>query len=378
MHYKEQLSVEVSWLKQQLAEKTDLDRLVMLESDVAHYKERWDEQVSLFKSLLNQQLAGARVEWEEKLTKVRPDTERLMTLESDLARTKDQMEKQEYTVSQQLAAVPTLESYVARAHDRLEMHESTVRHELEDVHADISWLKSKIDIKMTTGSFERAKYDTVASQPVMSKSHTMHNLSTHVPASSSQPGLGRSVTDSRLRAIEPSADAKLAVIAGASLSGQVVRLGGNRLNVDMSAVHAIERRGHLKVDEKSGVVALLQSLDFVPKTQNMEPRAEFKDPITADAICGDLADLSKLFHCPMTIEGHTKGGTDQFWQKLASERARVVAEKVIKFGADASLVKTRGLPGELGMNEVKTHVYMDIDGPLGHGCQSIEEDAVWG
>lgn len=127
-----------------------------------------------------------------------------------------------------------------------------------------------------------------------------------------------------------------------------------------AAVRAIESHGHLRVSHETGHVTLLQPLDFKPRTTKEEPVAEFRDNRMADAICRDLAEISRIFNCPMTIEGHTKGGEGEFWQTLANERSRIVAEKMIQFGANPSFLNTRGLPGRLGKNEVRTEIYMDI------------------
>jgi len=126
------------------------------------------------------------------------------------------------------------------------------------------------------------------------------------------------------------------------------------------AVRLVEQRGNIRVNHITGQVTLLRSLQFQPRTTKDEPTAVFRDPDVAEAICRDLAEISNIFSCPMTIEGHTKGGESEFWQTLANRRARVVAEAMIDFGANPSLLHTQGLPGRLGKNEVKTEVYMDI------------------
>lgn len=125
-------------------------------------------------------------------------------------------------------------------------------------------------------------------------------------------------------------------------------------------VRMVEQRGNIRLNHTTGHVTLLRRLDFQPRTTKDEPSAVFRDPDVAEAICKDLAEVSNIFSCPMTIEGHTKGGESEFWQTLANRRARVVAETMIDFGADPTLLHTQGLPGRLGKNEVRTEVYMDI------------------
>lgn len=127
-----------------------------------------------------------------------------------------------------------------------------------------------------------------------------------------------------------------------------------------AAVRMVENRGNIRVSHATGQVSLLRRLDFQPRTTKEEPSAVFRDPDVAEAICKDLAEISSIFNCPMTIEGHTKGGESEFWQTLANRRARIVAELMIDFGAEPSLLHTCGLPGRHGKNAVDTEVYMDI------------------
>lgn len=127
-----------------------------------------------------------------------------------------------------------------------------------------------------------------------------------------------------------------------------------------AAVRMVENRGNIRVSHATGQVSLLRRLDFQPRTTKEEPSAVFRDPDVAEAICKDLAEISSIFNCPMTIEGHTKGGESEFWQTLANRRARIVAELMIDFGAEPSLLHTCGLPGRHGKNAVDTEVHMDI------------------
>jgi hypothetical protein len=132
------------------------------------------------------------------------------------------------------------------------------------------------------------------------------------------------------------------------------------------ALRKVEQRGNLRVHHHTGHVTLIQPLAFHPRTTKDEPTAEFKDNNLADAICHDLAEVANIFNCPMIVEGHTKGGESDFWKTLANERARVVADRIVKFGALPNLVKPRGLPGKHGKNEVKTEIFMDIRNIAGH------------
>lgn len=127
-----------------------------------------------------------------------------------------------------------------------------------------------------------------------------------------------------------------------------------------AALRNLEHRGNVRVNRETGQITLLRRLEFQPRTTKDEPTAAFRDVGTAESICKDLAELSTIFRRDMTIEGHTKGGEGEFWQTVANGRARIVAETMIDFGANPNLLHTRGLPGRLGKNEVRTEVFMDL------------------
>lgn len=127
-----------------------------------------------------------------------------------------------------------------------------------------------------------------------------------------------------------------------------------------AAVRRVEQRGHVRVNLETGHVQLIHPITFHPRTTKDEPTAVLRDPELSESICRDLAEISQIFNCPMTIEGHTKGGQNDFWQTLANRRAMLIADKMVEYGANPNLLETRGLPGRLGKNEVRTEVYMDI------------------
>jgi hypothetical protein len=104
----------------------------------------------------------------------------------------------------------------------------------------------------------------------------------------------------------------------------------------------------------------------------------FLDIDSAEAVCKDLAELSNIFNCPMTIEGHTRGGESQFWQNLSDNRANIVAQLVVDFGADPNLLRAQGKPGRLGKNEVRTEVYMDIRNIKDENAAVQEVDVIVG
>jgi len=124
----------------------------------------------------------------------------------------------------------------------------------------------------------------------------------------------------------------------------------------------IESRGNVQVDMDTGNVRFLRTINFVPKTTNDEPKAELISPETAIAICRDIAEVQQLFHCPLDVQGHTKGGEGPFWQTLANERARIIVEQIATNNVNRSMIKASGLPGKLGMNETRTVVHVFLHG----------------
>lgn len=142
------------------------------------------------------------------------------------------------------------------------------------------------------------------------------------------------------------------------------------------ATRLVEERGNVRVNHANGHVTLIRQLAFQPRTTKDEPTAVFRDAESADHICRDLAELSRIFNCPMTIEGHTKGGESDFWQTLANRRAAIVADKMVEFGANPYLLETRGLPGRMGHNVIKTEVYMDITNIKDETAMTYEVDVI--
>lgn len=128
------------------------------------------------------------------------------------------------------------------------------------------------------------------------------------------------------------------------------------------ALDKIEGRGNIQVDISSepGQVHLIRPLLFQRRTAGDPPTADFSQPDLAQNICDDLAEVAKLFDCSVTVEGHTKGGEGEFWQALANNRARLVAEKLVSLGIDADKISCQGRPGKLGLNNSCTVVRLGI------------------
>merc|ERR1712151_29641 len=98
----------------------------------------------------------------------------------------------------------------------------------------------------------------------------------------------------------------------------------------------------------------------VSKKPSQEPIAEFLDEAEASEILADLAELWDMFKVNMSIEGHTKGGESEFWQELATNRAQLVASKLVDMGVDETKLNPEGFPGKLGKNMVVVDVNLDI------------------
>jgi len=128
------------------------------------------------------------------------------------------------------------------------------------------------------------------------------------------------------------------------------------------AVTTVEERGNIQVDlcSDAGQVHFIRPLLFQRRTAGDPPTAEFANKGVATSICSDLAEVAKLFDCSVAVEGHTKGGEGEFWQALANNRARHVAEKLVSLGIDAEKISCQGRPGKNGVNNSCTIVRLGI------------------
>jgi outer membrane protein OmpA-like peptidoglycan-associated protein len=173
------------------------------------------------------------------------------------------------------------------------------------------------------------------------------------------------------RALEQASDTSLAASIGSQEEQTMTQMRlvekkarGDVGNMSLKErIRAIERRGHVNIDEGTGRVKLLKPFLFLSRNANEEPAAAFEEPDVASQTCKDLAELSSLLNYRMRIEGHTeaaKDGTAVFWQTLADNRARLVSELMMNSGAQTNMITTVGLPGTAGLNERRVVVYFDI------------------
>mmetsp|Transcript_54103 Transcript_54103/g.124013 ORF Transcript_54103/g.124013 Transcript_54103/m.124013 type:complete len:620 (+) Transcript_54103:20-1879(+) len=140
------------------------------------------------------------------------------------------------------------------------------------------------------------------------------------------------------------------------------RLGATGL---VSRIKEIERRGNVAVDLRNGDVTLLKDIPFAArKPGESPPSAEFTDVEGTQMILADVAELQQLFAVKLTVEGHThsagKGNAD-YWQKLAQGRADEIKNFIARvFHIDDSFLDSVGLPGDLGLNQARSIIRLDI------------------
>merc|ERR1712048_86618 len=130
-------------------------------------------------------------------------------------------------------------------------------------------------------------------------------------------------------------------------------------------LNKIERRGNLTTDLKTGEVEMLRPIPFNAKKPSEGPAGEYTDESVARKILYDVVEMWKLFQVNMTVEGHTKGGENDFWQELADNRAALCASTLLEMGVDKAKLSFKGLPGKLGRNVpcvvVKLDIFPDVD-----------------
>lgn len=117
-------------------------------------------------------------------------------------------------------------------------------------------------------------------------------------------------------------------------------------------VREIDARGNVRFDLMSGRMQVLREIAFVPLKSSDQPIATLRDPQVAAEVIDDIAAIAALFEGDvLTIEGHTGGGDNEFWQQLANDRARLVGQEIVNRGHQADKVKTIGKPGKTGLNK---------------------------
>lgn len=117
-------------------------------------------------------------------------------------------------------------------------------------------------------------------------------------------------------------------------------------------VREICARGNVSFDLMSGRMEVLREIAFVPLKSSDQPIAKLRDPDVAAEVIDDIAAIAVLFaNNVLTIEGHTGGSDNVFWQQLADDRARLVGQEIVNRGHRADNVNTIGRPGKSGLNK---------------------------
>lgn len=125
------------------------------------------------------------------------------------------------------------------------------------------------------------------------------------------------------------------------------------------SIREIDARGNIRFDLESGRMQVLREIMFIPIKSSDKPVAKLRDPQVAAEVIDDIAALAALFEDNvLTVEGHTGGGENEFWQQLADDRARLVGQELTNRGHRAHLVKTLGMPGKTGLNKSEVVVHL--------------------
>eukprot|EP00927_Polykrikos_kofoidii_P048479 TRINITY_DN42751_c0_g1_i1.p1 TRINITY_DN42751_c0_g1~~TRINITY_DN42751_c0_g1_i1.p1 ORF type:complete len:770 (-),score=139.39 TRINITY_DN42751_c0_g1_i1:32-2341(-) len=120
----------------------------------------------------------------------------------------------------------------------------------------------------------------------------------------------------------------------------------------------IEHRRNVRVNFRNGTVTLVKDIEFRGKKLSEAPEGEYRDREAAIICLKDVVELWNMLRVATVIEGHTKGGENDFWRKLAHSRAELVAKTLTNLGIDESKIEYVGLPGREGLNKVGVVVRM--------------------
>lgn len=256
-----------------------------------------------------------------------------------------------------------LEERAAIYEDRSSEASAATKETLENMHhlqRDLVGLKKQVDTEFRS---LREKYTS------LNKSHIdlrciVSDTQTKTDSAIRSVDAHSKATEADLRGLLETAFAQNADL-GARFTACMCRL--DKLDPPESPLKAaarnIELRGNIRLNAETGRVAILRGLDFQQVKQRGgnkdEPLPLFQDPVAAAAVCKDLAELSNIFGCDAMVEVHTRGGDGEFWQSVAKQRARIVTEGMVKFGANSTLLRARGSPSRLGKNE-RAEVHLDI------------------
>lgn len=160
-----------------------------------------------------------------------------------------------------------------------------------------------------------------------------------------------------------------------TLEGQVAMLEGNleiaREQLSKPVIWStlieildeIHAHKNVTMSLHTGEIDVLTGMNFEPRKPSEPPDAIFTSQELADDVLSDLVVLLSAFKgVPVCIESHIKPakGPPAFWQKVTTARAELVKTSLQELGVDISLVTTKGLVGNKGLNKNQMRLKVDI------------------
>lgn len=117
----------------------------------------------------------------------------------------------------------------------------------------------------------------------------------------------------------------------------------------MKRLKDIEGRGNIKINRQNGAVTMTRTVEFAQCKPNEEPNGKFTDANAASQVLRDLAQIATSFEVSfMEVEVRVKvsrGGNDDFWERLAESQAALVREQLETNGFPAEKLTVKGMAG---------------------------------
>jgi hypothetical protein len=117
----------------------------------------------------------------------------------------------------------------------------------------------------------------------------------------------------------------------------------------MKRLKDIEGRGNVKINRQNGAVTMTRPMEFAPCKPTDEPNGRFIDPHVAGQVLRDLAEIANAFEVScLEVEVRVKvsrGGAEDFWERLAESEATLVRELLESHGFPAEKLTVKGMAG---------------------------------
>jgi len=140
-----------------------------------------------------------------------------------------------------------------------------------------------------------------------------------------------------------------------------VAIASMRPTLDLiNRLKAIEDRGNVAVSIETGVVEILKDINFVPRTRQQKPTAQFAEIEIVNPILHDIAEIAYMCSVPVEVQGHTAGSSCNFSRELSQKRAELIVEHLGARGVEKRLMSAVGMPGEKGLNKACVVIKLDI------------------